>query len=192
MDACVQKMVPVILRVLMLCSCLGPLLLNPTPLWCVSAATTSSPSTSAGHCNTTCPKVSEVNLTSPSFDVTEGDDITMECEHNLPLTGLKYEWQENNITMTDETNNTLTLTRLPAPLTTNYSCSVISCCGTFTSMTKTVVVKDNSMVILVVCAVLAVVFILAVGVGMKFYLKRENVRSKENRERNNQQFNRGS
>ena len=30
------------------------------------------------------------------------------------------------------------------------------------------------MVILVLCAVVAVVFILAVGVGMKFFLKREN------------------
>ncbi|XP_067104281.1 uncharacterized protein [Osmerus mordax] len=190
MDACVQKMVPVILRVVMLCSCLGPLLLNLTPLWHVSANTICSSSASA-CCNTSCPQ-GEVNLTSPSFDVTEGDDITMECEHNLPLTGLEYEWRENNITMTDQSNNTLTLKRLLAPLTRNYSCSVISrCCGTHTSMTKTVVVKDNSMVILVLCAVLAVVFILAVGVSMKFFLKRENVKRKARMEMRNQQFNRG-
>ncbi|CAL8355188.1 unnamed protein product [Merluccius merluccius] len=55
-----------------------------------------------------------------------------------------------------------------------YSCVIYSPCGNFTSKGRLVEVNDNTVLLLALCFLCAVVLIIALGLAMKYKMKKDN------------------
>ncbi|KAK6298298.1 hypothetical protein J4Q44_G00313530 [Coregonus suidteri] len=132
----------------------------------------------------------KVTLNSISgFSVYEGDDLTIDCTHNLPV-GLRnllvFVWLKDNHCLEGENNSNLTLKRVVTKTNGIYVCTIQSPCGNFTSDSREIKVEDLTMLTIVICGVSAVVLILVLGIGMKIMLKKEFAKTKNRRQQNAQ------
>ncbi|XP_071254407.1 uncharacterized protein [Salvelinus alpinus] len=139
-----------------------------------------------------CIKDFEVFLnTSYGFEVEEGDDLTMECAHDLPVRVhdlLVFVWLKDGLPLEGENNSTVTLERIgiDTPTEGKYTCIIQSPCGNFTSDPEELEFKDLTVVIIVICGVSAVVLVLALGMGIKIMLKKDFAKTKTRMQQNTQ------
>ncbi|XP_060903887.1 uncharacterized protein LOC132981820 [Labrus mixtus] len=121
-----------------------------------------------------------INSTVPEPD--EGDDITLTCVHNLPNVNLTFEWEKEGEGFLEGQNKSqLVLESVLSDKNGRYYCFVNSTCGHFQSSPLDVTVKNNSVVILIICGVSALALVLILGIAMKYKLKRDNAQHKQRR-----------
>uniref|UniRef100_UPI0037E736AE uncharacterized protein n=1 Tax=Semicossyphus pulcher TaxID=241346 RepID=UPI0037E736AE len=122
----------------------------------------------------------EVFINSTGSKVSEGDDITLTCVHDLPDLNLTFGWMKDGEKLLEGQNKSqLFLKNVLSDKRGQYSCSVNSSCGNFESSPHGVTVNNGSVLILIVCGVSAIALVLIMGVTMKCKLKRDNAKHKE-------------
>ncbi|XP_069388014.1 uncharacterized protein [Paralichthys olivaceus] len=131
-----------------------------------------------------CKRAFSVSINSSRSDVEEGDDINLTCMHNFVNLTLKIGWKHNgkNITQRGQNRATLFLKKVFQPNEGKYICYVKSRCGIHESLPYDVTIKNNSVILLIVCGTLALVLFLTLGLLLKYKLKRDNARHRERRE----------
>ncbi|XP_020501006.1 uncharacterized protein [Labrus bergylta] len=129
-----------------------------------------------------CEKDFQVSINSTVSQPDEGDDITLSCVHNLPNVTLTFEWEkEGKLSLEGQNKSQLVLESVLSDDNGRYSCFVNSTCGRFQSSPHDVTVKNNSVVILIICGVSALALVLIMGIAMKYKLKRDNAQHKQRR-----------
>ncbi|XP_010895115.1 uncharacterized protein LOC105025827 isoform X2 [Esox lucius] len=147
-------------------------------------------------CNGTVQNTSCTNLNVTDFkavlnvtysNLKEGGSLVIQCVHNLPgqlNNMLAFVWFMNGHSISGQNKSVLSLERLG--LDTGHQlelfCMIRSPCGNLTSDAENFKVQDNSLLIIVVCGVAAVVLVLAMGLCMKLMLKREFGQMKNRRQ----------
>ncbi|XP_069027671.1 uncharacterized protein [Embiotoca jacksoni] len=126
-----------------------------------------------------CKKAFAVFVNSTGSSAQEGDDITLTCVHDLPNLDLAFSWTKDGSVIVGQNTSELVLEGVLSPEAGQYSCSVLSGCGSYTSLPHEVTVANNSVIILVICGVSALVLVLIMALVMKFKLKRDNTKHKE-------------
>ncbi|XP_035600045.1 uncharacterized protein LOC118363371 [Oncorhynchus keta] len=143
-----------------------------------------------------CSKDFKVLLnTSSGFKVQEGDNLDIECSHNLPVepkSPLVFVWLMDGVHLKGKNSSLLTVKKVGIDTSgkEKYACTIQSPCGNFTSEPKEIEVEGMTMLIIVICGVSAVVLILAMGIGMKIMLKMEFAKTKNRRQQNAQNLQR--
>ncbi|KAK2849216.1 hypothetical protein Q5P01_009050 [Channa striata] len=121
-----------------------------------------------------------INSTNPSPK--EGDDITLSCVHNISNGSLTFSWKKDGQMMsTSQNTSELVLTKVLSDNSGSYSCVVNSTYDSCESPPYSVIIENQSVIILVICGVSALLLILIMGLAMKFKLKRDNDKHKERR-----------
>ncbi|KAG7230264.1 hypothetical protein INR49_024368 [Caranx melampygus] len=120
----------------------------------------------------------QVSINSTGSDASEGDDITLTCVYNVPNLNLTIGWQKDNEEMKKKNMNKLLLQNVFASLEGRYVCYVNSSCGNYSSSPEEVTVKNNNVIILVICGIAALVLVVVMGLIMKYKLKRDNAKNK--------------
>ncbi|KAJ8405487.1 hypothetical protein AAFF_G00319600 [Aldrovandia affinis] len=138
-----------------------------------------------GEVNLDCIKDFHVEVNASSFTVNEGSDLSMTCIHNLPVKATQFKWIKDSVVMNGKNSSQLTIRKLFRKDQARFSCRVLSACGQVSSAPKHVTVKDNTVIIMIVCGVVAVLFVLLLALGMKCMLKREIDQNKRRRRQNN-------
>nr|XP_046262207.1 uncharacterized protein LOC124068224 [Scatophagus argus]XP_046262208.1 uncharacterized protein LOC124068224 [Scatophagus argus]XP_046262209.1 uncharacterized protein LOC124068224 [Scatophagus argus] len=141
-----------------------------------------TPADSAGlrknDSSSNCTKDFQVSVNSTGSNVKEGDDITLTCVHNLLNLTVSFKWKKNGKEILEGQNGSKLVLK-----TVNkqgqYTCCVISLCGTYESSPHDVTVNDHSPLLLVICGVSALVLVVIMGLAMKFKLKRDNAKHRE-------------
>ncbi|MED6273521.1 hypothetical protein CHARACLAT_007324 [Characodon lateralis] len=110
--------------------------------------------------------------------VNEGDDVKLECTHNISESNLTYTWFKDNV-KTGDSGKTYFMENVLSSKNGKYKCCVKTWCGDCESEPFDLKVANNSIVILVVCGVSAVALILIMGVAMKIKLKKDQAQHKE-------------
>ncbi|CAL8263939.1 unnamed protein product [Lota lota] len=129
-----------------------------------------------------CTKDFKASLNSSTgYDLFEGDELILNCNHNLPTLTLVIEWQRDKQTLGGQNNSMLKGTVYTTARGT-YRCIVHSPCGTFTSNEQQVNVKDSVVLLVLLCGLFAVVLVLAMGMAMKYKLKKDNAALKRRQE----------
>lgn len=131
------------------------------------------------HNASNCKRVFKVSINSTGSDVKEGDNITLTCDHNLPSPNVTFEWMENNKLLEGKNKNQLILENVLSHVKGPFTCTVRGACGNYMSSPHYVTVKNESVVILVICGVCALVLVVVMGLAMKFKLKRDNAKHRE-------------
>ncbi|KAK2904086.1 hypothetical protein Q8A73_010743 [Channa argus] len=128
------------------------------------------------------------NPVSNSTDVSanEGDDITLQCVTNPPNVNLTFEWKHNNALIPDQNKSELVLEGVLSDDAGSYSCVGNSTCCVFESGPCSVKITNQSVILLVVCGVAALLLIVIMGLAMKFKLKRDNDKHRERRKQRGQ------
>ncbi|TKS72419.1 hypothetical protein D9C73_006493 [Collichthys lucidus] len=121
----------------------------------------------------------KVHVNSSISAPNEGDDITLNCIHDLPNLELTFEWMKSGEILEGKNTSTLFLKKVLQRDNGQYHCSVNSTCGHYESSPHAVDVKNNNLVLLVICGVGALVMVVIIGVVMKYKLKRDSARYKE-------------
>ncbi|KAM4587010.1 uncharacterized protein V3H82_005754 [Fundulus diaphanus] len=119
---------------------------------------------------------SEVN--SSKEPINEGDKVTLECSHNIPDGNLNYTWYKDD-TQTGHHDKTYFMEKVLSGQNGNYKCCVSTPCGSCESKVFNINIKNNSILILVVCGVSALALVLIMGVAMKIKLKKDQAQHKE-------------
>ncbi|XP_029918381.1 uncharacterized protein LOC115366867 [Myripristis murdjan] len=129
-----------------------------------------------------CRKDFKVFLNSSrTVDLQEGDTVTFQCVDRVPVPNPVFEWRKDNKTLEGKNKSSLKL-KVFTDDAGRYHCIVNSTCGIFLSASKTVTVKDSTLVIVVICGVAAVVLMLFLGLGMKWKLQKEKAEHKRRKE----------
>ncbi|XP_071373475.1 uncharacterized protein [Centroberyx affinis] len=137
--------------------------------------------------NSKCINELQVSLNgSASENLQEGDEVTIECFHNLPPLTVEFEWRKDGETLEGQNTSKLTL-KVFTSHAGLYSCSVWSPCGNCTSSPHKVAVNDSIVLLLVICGVSAVVLVLILAVAMKCKLKKENAEHQRRKEQRAQE-----
>ncbi|KAM4555639.1 uncharacterized protein PAE49_014616 [Odontesthes bonariensis] len=110
-----------------------------------------------------------------------GKDITLECVHNFTDVDLTFTWSKDQEKLKDQKKGELVLKTVLSGDAGQYVCAVNSSCGLWKFTSYTVTVEDNTVVILVICGVAALVLVVSMGIVMKCKLKRDNAKYKERR-----------
>ncbi|XP_043983978.1 CXADR-like membrane protein [Gambusia affinis] len=127
---------------------------------------------------TECSNAFSAKVNSSAATIKEGDDVTLECSHNIPALNLTYQWFKDNKNI-DGNNKTIILKRVLSSSNGKYKCGVMTSCGNCESDAFDVNVQNDSMVILIVCGVSALALVLVMGVGMKIKLKMDKAQHQE-------------
>ncbi|KAI1898454.1 hypothetical protein AGOR_G00072520 [Albula goreensis] len=140
--------------------------------------------------NLTCIKDFYVAVNASSFTVNAGSKLELTCDHNLPNTStLIVRWykisKKAGIEVIPENKTKLNLKDLFRKDQAEFYCGIWSDCGILFSSKKRIVVKDNSMIVIVTCGVVAVVFVLVLALGMKLLLKKDIAQTKRRRNNHN-------
>lgn len=132
-----------------------------------------------------CIKDFLVEVTTGSFTVDEGASLNLTCSYNLSSQtneSVKFAWFRNGKLLKNDLSQILSLRKLFRKDEARFFCGVLSDCGFFFSDRKLVAVKDNSVLIIIVCGVVAVVILLLLALGMKVMVKREMEQNRSRRE----------
>ncbi|KAI4819580.1 hypothetical protein KUCAC02_004820 [Chaenocephalus aceratus] len=121
----------------------------------------------------------QVSISSNDFKLVEGDDLILTCVHNLPDVNHTFGWKMNGVTIQDQNESELHDKKVLSNKAGTYICFVESLCGNYQSLPHVVAVENNSLLLLVVCGVSALVLVLVMGLVMKFKLKRDNAKHRE-------------
>ncbi|KAK1904084.1 B-cell receptor CD22 [Dissostichus eleginoides] len=124
-----------------------------------------------------CTKGFQVSINSNDSDLVEGDDLILTCVHNLPDVIHTFGWKMNGDTIQGQNESELHDKKVLSNKAGTYICYVESLCGYYPSLPHVVTVENNSLLLLVVCGVSALVLVLVMGLVMKFKLKRDNGKS---------------
>ncbi|XP_044061367.1 uncharacterized protein LOC122880375 isoform X2 [Siniperca chuatsi] len=124
-----------------------------------------------------CTKDFQVSVNSTKSMVQEGDDIVLTCVHNLPNLNLTFGWKEGKNIKNGQNESTLALKKVLTK--SQYSCFVCSPFGYYESLPHDVSVNSNSVLLLVICGVSALVLVMSMGLAIKFKLKRDNAKHKK-------------
>ncbi|XP_041800585.1 uncharacterized protein LOC121611921 isoform X2 [Chelmon rostratus] len=139
-----------------------------------------------------CYKDFQVSINTTGSNVKEGDDIILTCVHNLPnLTFLTFWWMKGQETLQGQNESELVLNKVLSHKAGPYTCSVNCSCGIYKSLPHDVSVSNQSMVLLVICGVSALVLVVIMGLAMKFKLKRDNAKHRERMKQREQAEQRG-
>ncbi|GAA6235254.1 carcinoembryonic antigen-related cell adhesion molecule 6-like [Lates japonicus] len=129
---------------------------------------------------TVCTNDFKVTINTTGSHVQEGDDITLTCDHNLPNLMLTFGWKKDGKEEQEHKNKSeLFLKNVLTPIAGQYVCYVNSTCGYYESPPHSVTVNNNSVVLLVICGVSALVLVVIMGLIMKFKLKRDNAKHRQ-------------
>ncbi|XP_026213779.1 uncharacterized protein LOC113160642 [Anabas testudineus] len=131
--------------------------------------------------SSTCKKEFQVWINSSKSNPVEGDTVNLTCGHNIPNVNLTFGWKKDGETIKSKNGSYLVFPKVLSLNSGLYNCSVTSTCGTFESSSLYLNVPNNSVIILVVCGVSALVLVLIMGLAMKFKLKRDNARHRQRR-----------
>ncbi|XP_035525484.1 uncharacterized protein LOC118333804 [Morone saxatilis] len=127
-----------------------------------------------------CTKVFQVCVNSSVSEPEEGDRVTLTCVHNFLNLTLTFGWNKDEKEIPEGQNKSeLVLEKVFSHHSGQYSCFVESECGCYEALPHGVTVNSNTVVILVVCGVAALVLVVIMGLAMKFKLKRDNAKHKE-------------
>ncbi|XP_070769902.1 uncharacterized protein [Enoplosus armatus] len=127
-----------------------------------------------------CKRDFQVLINSTGSEANEGDDITLTCVHNLPNLNLTFRWKKvPEEILRGQNKSKLVLKRVSLRDKGQYICYVDSSCDNYKSLPHEVTVKDNNVVLLVICGVSALVLVLSMGLAMKVKLTRDNAKHKE-------------
>ncbi|KAL3044918.1 hypothetical protein OYC64_013233 [Pagothenia borchgrevinki] len=126
-----------------------------------------------------CTKGFQVSINSSDSDLVEGDDLILTCVHNLPDVIQTFGWKMNEDTIQGQNESELYDKKVLSNKAGSYICYVESLCGYYESLPHDVTVENNSLLLLVVCGVSALVLVLVMGLVMKFKLKRDNAKHRE-------------
>ncbi|XP_026185385.1 uncharacterized protein LOC113143977 [Mastacembelus armatus] len=164
------------------------------PVQCLKCNITGVAGSCAVHCGeeascindipSNCTKDFQVSIKSTGSNVNEGDDITLTCDCDLPNVTLIFGWKKDGVEILESQNKSEL--HLPKVLTSGagqYTCYVNSSCGSYVSSPHKVTVNNQSMVLLVICGVSALLLVTIMGLVMKFKLKRDNAKYRERRQR---------
>ncbi|XP_032383946.1 uncharacterized protein LOC116696846 [Etheostoma spectabile] len=129
-----------------------------------------------------CKQDFKVSVNSNGSKLQEGNDITLECVHNLPNLITMFGWKKNLEELYEGKNkSTLSFKQVLSDKAGMYICFVKSLCGDFESPPYNVTIENQSIFLIVVCGISALVLVLIMGMAMKFKLKRDNAKHKERR-----------
>ncbi|XP_039473437.1 ADP ribosylation factor like GTPase 3, like 1 isoform X2 [Oreochromis aureus] len=130
-------------------------------------------------CNgTTIQQCTEVSISSEPSSPSEGDDVTLTCNEKCENSTVTYQWKENGGKIEGENNKTLLIKIVHSPAG-EYVCSVNCSCYCCDSKPYTLSVKENTVIILVICGVAALALVLIMGLIMKCKLKIDNDKHRE-------------
>ncbi|XP_062250117.1 uncharacterized protein LOC133959052 [Platichthys flesus] len=120
-------------------------------------------------------------------EIDEGKDIQLNCVHDLEklvsLSGWKKDGEE---ILKKQNKTTLSLNKALAHMSGKYSCYVKSPCGDLESEPHDLKIKNNSMILLLVCGISALALVVTMGLVLKYKLKRDSAKHKERLEMRNQ------
>ncbi|XP_034739418.1 uncharacterized protein LOC117951696 isoform X2 [Etheostoma cragini] len=129
-----------------------------------------------------CKQDFQVSVNSNESKLQEGNDITLQCVHNLPNWITLFGWKKNQKEVNEGKNKSmLHFKQVLSDAAGQYICFVKSLCGDYESLPYDVTVENQSILIMVICGVSALVLVLIMGMAMKFKLKRDNAKHKERR-----------
>ncbi|XP_076733552.1 uncharacterized protein LOC143413950 [Maylandia zebra] len=120
----------------------------------------------------------EVFISSEPSSPNEGDDVTLTCNEKCENSTVTFQWKKNKAVKEKENNKTF-LIQSALSISDIYICSVKCsryCCD---SKPYTLSVKNNTVIILVVCGVAALALVLIMGLIMKCKLKRDSDKHRE-------------
>ncbi|XP_063732474.1 uncharacterized protein LOC134859728 isoform X2 [Eleginops maclovinus] len=126
-----------------------------------------------------CTKDFQVSVNSNNSKLKEGEDIHLRCVHKLPDQIPKFGWMRDKHEIQHQNESELHVKKVLSNKAGKYICFVRSVCGYYESAPHDVTVENNSVVMLVVCGVSALVLVLVMGLAMKFKLKRDNANHRE-------------
>ncbi|XP_034087051.1 uncharacterized protein LOC117556024 isoform X1 [Gymnodraco acuticeps] len=126
-----------------------------------------------------CPSGFQVSISSNDSKLVEGDDLILTCVHNLPDVNHTFGWKINGVTIQDQNESELHDKKVLSNKAGTYICFMENLCGNYQSLPHVVTVENNSLLLLVVCGVSALVLVLVMGLVMKFKLKRDNAKHRE-------------
>ncbi|KAL6117717.1 uncharacterized protein ACO6RY_15447 [Pungitius sinensis] len=125
----------------------------------------------------------QVFVNSTGSKLNEGDEVTLTCVHNLPTLNLTFGWTMNGKEIEKARNDSkLILKKVFERDAGTYVCIVHSVCGEWHSPPHEVTVANQSVVILIICGVSALVMVLIIGLAMKYKLKRDAAKHRERRQ----------
>ncbi|XP_034399368.1 uncharacterized protein LOC117737478 isoform X2 [Cyclopterus lumpus] len=128
-----------------------------------------------------CTKDFQVSVNSTGSNIKEGGDITLTCLHNYPDLNLTFGWKRNKDILDGANKSKLFLKKVLSDKGGQYMCLVNSLCGSSESLPLNVTVENQSLLILVICGVSALVLVLIMGLAMKYKLKRDSAKHRERR-----------
>ncbi|XP_078116879.1 uncharacterized protein LOC144524462 [Sander vitreus] len=128
-----------------------------------------------------CKQVFQIIVSSSGSKVQEGNDINLTCVHNFPDL-ITIGWKKNQEELQEGKNKSfLYLTEVKSSDEGQYICFVKSLCGGDKSLPYILTVENQSVLLLVICGISALVLVVIMGLAMKFKLKRDNAKDKERR-----------
>ncbi|KAK5897140.1 hypothetical protein CesoFtcFv8_010228 [Champsocephalus esox] len=155
---------------------------------CLRCNTTATGADPCELCNATqcisdvpsnCTTGFQVSISSNNSKLVEGDDLILTCVHNLPDVNHTFGWKMNGVTIQDQNKSELHDKKVLSNKAGTYICFVENLCGNYQSLPHVVAVENNSLLLLVICGVSALVLVLVMGMVMKFKLKRDNAKHRE-------------
>ncbi|CAG5991233.1 unnamed protein product [Menidia menidia] len=107
----------------------------------------------------------------------DGNGTLLRCRHNFTNVNVTFTWFKDKTEIIGQKKDTLPLNKEKDG---QYMCNVDSSCGNCTSAPFVQASKKpDLMIVLVICAISALVLVTAMGLIMKCKLKRENAKYKE-------------
>nr|XP_040029455.1 uncharacterized protein LOC120817364 [Gasterosteus aculeatus aculeatus] len=151
-----------------------------------------SASASCAICNVTgtwpdkqsnCSAGFQVCVNSTASKLNEGDEVTLTCFHNCSNWNVTFGWKKDTNEIEEERNKSkLFRKKVLSHDTGQYVCFVNSLCGRCESLPHNVNVENQSVLLLIICGVSALVLVLVIGLVMKYKLKRDGAKHRERRQ----------
>ncbi|XP_010771388.1 uncharacterized protein [Notothenia coriiceps] len=133
----------------------------------------------SGDIQSNCTTGFQVSINSNGSKLVEGEDLILTCLHNLPDVNHTFGWKMDGVTIQGQNKSELYDEKVLSNKEGTYICYVENLCGYYQSLPHVVTVENNSLLLLVVCGVSALVLVLFMGLVMKFKLKRDNAKHRE-------------
>ncbi|AWP12152.1 Hypothetical protein SMAX5B_008815 [Scophthalmus maximus] len=160
--------------------CLRCNITGATPAdFCPSCQDTCINDTVYANMSADCKKAFQVSINSSGSSVNEGDDITLTCVHDLPSLALTFGWKKKQEIQENENKSELFLKGVRPSMSSQYICFLNSSCGYYESLPHGVTVKNNSVILLVICGISSLALVLLMGLALKFKMKRDNAKQRE-------------
>ncbi|XP_035016531.2 uncharacterized protein LOC118111878 [Hippoglossus stenolepis] len=150
---------------------------------CPSCNTSCIPDEQYANISSSCKKGVQVFANRTGSNVDEGKDVKLKCVHDLKGQVWLLGWKMDGEEILDKRNKSkIRLKKVLAHKSGKYSCFVNSTCGFLESEPHDVTVKNNSVILLIVCGISALALVVTMGLVLKYKMKRDSAKHRERME----------